>query len=67
MILGRVSKNDGLEVTLVWYTHGVNERRLALEAVGSSFADLIQKIIEWYTKHQNLQNLAESITMPWES
>ena len=37
--------------------HSIYERSFALEAVGSSLADLVKEIIEGCTEHEHLQNL----------
>jgi hypothetical protein len=37
--------------------HRIDKRRVALEAVGSSLADLNKEVVEGDAKHQHLQNL----------
>ena len=47
------AEEDDLTVSL----HGVHEWSIAFEAVCRLFSDFLEKIIEWYAKNKDLQNL----------
>ena len=48
------AKRNGFTIRL----HGVHERSIAFEAMCRLSSDFFEKIVEWYTKYKDLQNLA---------
>lgn len=61
-LVNRYSRIDYLELAHE-HDHGIEERSLAVEAVDSLLADLIQEVIERNAVNQNLKNLVKVLVL----
>lgn len=65
-LVNRHSRIDHLELAHK-HDHGIEERSLAIEAVGSLLADLIQEVVERNAVNQNLKNLQAELVSTLEA
>ena len=61
MILETGQYEDSADKNYASSLHSIHKRSIAFEAMCRLSPDLLKKIIEWYTKNKNLQNLLESL------